>query len=291
MLQGIVRYLKPIEEWLRQLKARAYAKYIATVFLVLVVTVSLLLAAHFSLPGSALYALKLAITEPIADFFVFTNEAKLKRETERIQTRAEEVITLVTGSGILPKDRVALEKELTERSSEVRNRIDTLQASGDVAGALRAASEFEVTLSGLETIFLEVRTTISGVLEQIDPVGEKIEKALVDITQVRSAFEGKLLSENRDESHRSEAEEALVLVDRTMAEFNEYIDANAALLKDAAFLGVKGNYKVAEDLRRQSREKLDTGEFGASLQLAYHAYRVAAQEHLILDIRIRLLNR
>jgi len=109
---------------------------VAAFVLVIVVGTSTSFAAEKSIPGDALYAIKVSINEPVRVALAVSPKSKATVATELVQRRLEEATQL------------AVEKKLThEDSVSLAARIQTsVRASEDAAGILETAGDHEAAL-------------------------------------------------------------------------------------------------------------------------------------------------
>ena len=236
-----------------------------------------------SLPGGLLYPIKIGIFEKIIGWLAFSDKAKLANRIDVLDTRLSEALSLVNGSGITPKNRTKIEALFTEQFSATKNLIDGLQAKGDVAGAAHAASLLEVSLSGYETIFLEVRVRQTDAKDQIDSLGAKISDARPVIQAMRSALESRLASLGDEQSIKKAAEVEAGFADEATLAAEEFA-AGMNLSTEAASQN-SARIAVAKDLLSQGKDKLEAGEPGLAFVLFSQSFRVAESEILTLRIR------
>ena len=254
---------------------------IAGVALLLAVTI--FWGAERSLPGSLWYPIKTGIIEKITGLLAFSDTAKLSYRIDTLDARLSEALALVTGVGITPENRVKLGALFMDQFSEAKNLIDGLQAKGDIAGAAHAASLLEVSLSGYETTFLEVRVRQTGAKDQIDSLGAKIADARPVIQEMRSALESRLASLGDEQNIKKAAEAEVGFANEAILAAEEFA-AGLNLRAEAASQN-SARIAVAKDLLSQGKDKLEAGESGLAFVLFSQSFRVAESEILTLRVR------
>ena len=138
-------------------------------------------AAQGSLPGDALYTIKVSVSEPVMGALAFSTEDKIKFHTEAAQTRLEEAEVLASQDRLdasaaamiesnLDKHlakrtelAAALDAEDLETSVEVSARLDSsIAAHGDVLAALGDGSSNSTTRENSNALASKVRSARSS---------------------------------------------------------------------------------------------------------------------------------
>jgi hypothetical protein len=117
-------------------------------------TTSVAAAADQSLPTSALYAIKLNITEPVRTLTKTTPESRIDWEIERTERRLDETRQLIEQSTLTPEIAREISHQIEKHTDEAQKRIADLSITDSNQGTLLSLSLVETIEKKKEEIII-----------------------------------------------------------------------------------------------------------------------------------------
>lgn len=151
---------------------------------VLVLSGGVSYAAEGTVPGDALYPVKVRVNEEVRAALLVSPEDEVSWNIRRAERRLEEAAALASRGELDAENQEALTVQFEEHSNEVAEQVSELEVSNP-ALALEANSEFEASLTAHEEVLEQVA--------QIHESGRELAQELVArVAVTRSAFTGTL---------------------------------------------------------------------------------------------------
>ena len=138
------------------------------------------LAAQGTLPGDALYPVKVKVNEEVQGWLARSDEAKMDWLVTVAERRIEETEHLASQGRLNEKARTAIEASFDEKTKEIQKRINALEGSNvnisaDIASRLEASLEtHEKILSRLSEEKSESKDNIASMLREVKSVGKSV---------------------------------------------------------------------------------------------------------------------
>ncbi|PIQ75739.1 hypothetical protein COU78_04605 [Candidatus Peregrinibacteria bacterium CG10_big_fil_rev_8_21_14_0_10_49_24] len=102
-------------------------------------------AAEDTLPGDALYPLKVDVTEPLREYFSLSQERRVERALHHLNRRFEEAEMLLQRERVLPEHQALLEQHIEERMAHMEERLQLLsERDAQLASDVSERWEFAV---------------------------------------------------------------------------------------------------------------------------------------------------
>jgi hypothetical protein len=164
-------------------------------------TTSVAAAADQSLPTSALYAIKLNITEPVRTLTKTTPESRIDWEIERTKRRLDETRQLIEQNNLTPKIALEISSHIEEHTQEAQSRIAELSTTDSNQSTILSLSlveaiekkKEEIIISTEHNFSFNISSTPISFTESIEaPVSEINEDSIANsnpaITQTESVL-------------------------------------------------------------------------------------------------------
>lgn len=187
---------------------------VAVVLALTVTSSSIIFASEESVPGDALYNLKVSVTEEAIDRLAVTEEAKAKWRAERAERRLSEAVQLAAEDRLESNVSAYLAHEFDEHADAASAIAAKLEQEGDHDAALEIETELESRLDAHSTLLAiaaeferemdgndeEVRILASAVAEHADeePIVEEEPEAVIAIAVEPPAATTMMASEAAD---------------------------------------------------------------------------------------------
>lgn len=143
---------------------RSWSSYVLTrrfvpsfvVVAVLFVSGGTLSLAEKTLPGDALYSLKININEEVRDIAALTPEAKARLAIDVTERRLQEAASLSAQGRFDQNSQNIIRKALTKNVDQFKNRVASLVQRSDFSAAQQLAVDFESSLKAHELILEKI---------------------------------------------------------------------------------------------------------------------------------------
>jgi hypothetical protein len=205
------------------------------VVLILISTTGVSYAAENTLPGQALYGVKIAIVEPIQGAFITSTSGKANWQATLAERRLIEASTLAAENKLSTSTQQYLAQAVSTHIALAQEDANNLSATGDATDALAVRSDLDASLSANATVFADVAprlaangdsTTSTAVVALLNSI--ETDRTQVDISRVDTQValgdsatpsavvpatpkQKKILAYvNEENSHRSSEEMAII---------------------------------------------------------------------------------
>jgi len=158
---------------------RAISKGVALVLIVLIVVggTSVSYASTDSLPGDALYSVKININENIEEKLALTKEAKVEVQSAKIERRLTEAKTLSDKKELSPENKKIVNENLKKNVEKVTQTIEVLKNEGNIELALAATSKITPVLEAHREVLVENKDKKDKQDQEAKPKTLQIENA------------------------------------------------------------------------------------------------------------------
>lgn len=225
-------------------------------------------AAEFSLPGDALYVVKVGVNEEVKGWVYFSQSGKARHDLDLAEERLREAETLALRERLTPELLTEIEARFAGHMSEAHDHLATVRGdeNGNVAAAAAVSNEIETALRAHENLLVEISLKGKGEIdrERLEELAEKIREALEDRAEVRVELKLKAEEEDRNESgFENAAEGRMKAAENKLEEVTKYIekkeDREDVTVESLA--AAKAKLKVASDLLAEGRADFEAEEF------------------------------
>lgn len=245
------------------------------------------LAAHGSLPGDALYGVKIGFNEKVVAAFKASAEAEATYEATLASRRLEEAAKIAAKNEMNADVRANIEARFDAHADRVGARIAELQAKGDVHAAADLASRFEASLRAHEAILVKLESKD----EEVRPLRLAVDGVLETTVGVRAGLEARIANststENRAEV-KVAAEGKLNAATNVIASTKNYIETKKAALGAEATAEAEARLAVAENLVVEGRAKITAEAYGEAFNLGNEAIRITQEARALVEAKADL---
>lgn len=254
------------------------------------------LAAEQSLPGEALYSVKVTVNEKLQTAVAFSTQAKANLEAKLANRRLTEAEKLAVNTELGKEARVQVQDNFEKHTDRVQAHIEALALKGQVATAAEVSSNLEGSLKAHENILSKLaeknNKEITILLVQVKTDREEAASA-------RLRFEAELNKKDEAAKQQEEnraavsaqmqaevktaAEGRLEAATNKIAEVKAFLEKNKANLKAEAVLKAEAQVKAAEQTLAAGKANLEAEAFGEAFTLFQQAHRAAQEAKLIIQ--------
>jgi len=263
--------------------------FAAALALVLVVGVGTSYAASDSLPGDALYPVKITMNEGVESVLAVSNVSKAKLHVSKVTRRLEEAETLAAAGRLTPAVRAEIEVNISASTDKFDAAVIALTEEDNTVKVAEVQSELEASLIG----HVDVLATLSTSLPESRPTIAKIlatVKTRAEISQsARTNAEG-AVAERRDDSVRTVAiekkKQANSIASKSRKE-SEGVTLEAATMS----MKMEIQHEEADESERaleHGNQKFEAGEYGDALNSFQAVIRAARTDDVRNEAEERL---
>lgn len=277
-------------------------------------------ASYDSLPGDALYSVKINVTENIEERLAFGTEAKVQIQTEKVERRLNEAQTLAQKKDLSPEKKQIVKENLEKNVEKVTKTIEDLKNEGNIDEALDATSKITPVLEAHKEALeqknaeLEVMIVDDKLIASVEEAIKKVE--LTEESVIEKAGENQEKAEQVTEKNQVDVAKRIEEIKKgsVVEEVKESADLNTSVVNDSAPLlksvevstfstmmapdveikdentiksdsDVEAKIKEAENLLIKAGEKSIAGEYKEALSLSQDAKKIAEQIEIYRKIK------
>lgn len=245
------------------------------------------IAAQTSLPGDALYGVKVNVNEEVRAALAFSPEAKAEVEADRAQERLEEAEELSIKEDVDAETQADIEANFKEFADRAQARMEAL-AETDARATADLASNFEVALRAHEKVLARLAADDKQTLGEVKDLEGDVDDELSDTVKVRLAAEAKLKAEDHSPEIKAAAQGKLGAAANVLAATKNFIDNKKAQLGATAVAKAEARLAVAQDQVDQGNAKLQAGAYADAFNLGNAAIRTAQEARALVEIQEEL---
>ncbi|MBI4085452.1 MAG: hypothetical protein HY432_03045 [Candidatus Liptonbacteria bacterium] len=258
-------------------------------------------AAENSLPGDALYPIKVNLNENVVAALQFSSENRAAWETALAGRRLEEAAQLAAEGRMNAEIRAQIENSFDTHAGNARKKIADIESSGNITAAAGVTSDFESILNAHSAVFarLVARSTSSADIENENSIKAKIKAELDSVSKKRAELEVKIssLTEDGDESKadvKTAAEGKLNAALNVIHSVKSFLDLKESQVGTSSTIEARARLTAAENLVADGNAKVEAGNYAEAFNEGNQAIRMAQEAKLLitananlnLDIRI-----
>lgn len=242
------------------------------------------IAAQQSLPGDALYSVKVNVNEKVVALAKVSDEAKANWDARLAARRLEEAEELAIKGELNADVRAQLEANFKSFADRAEARVVAFE-DRDQDNAVEVIANFETALKVHERILLTIGKAKSEEKEDVDDLAATVKVEEQDSTKIRKDKEAEVSTgvdvEAAANGRRSAAENKI-------EEVKNYIAAKSDFLGVSATLQAEARLKVAQGIFAQGDAKLSAQNWGAAFVLFGQAHATAQEAKLLIEAKASL---
>lgn len=236
-------------------------------------------AAEKSLPGDALYPVKVYVNEEVRGWATLSEEAKANWDAALANRRLNEAEQLASESRLDAETRAQLEANFQAHSDRVQARIEKFEDK-KADRAAEIISNFNTSLNAHEQILLSI-----GLAKNSDTEPQAKSLAVRVRAEAQEAKQDSDKEELRVDAQvevQTAAEARLNSAENKITEVRKYIASREDRLGATATAQAEARLKVATDLVIQGKLKLEAKAYGEAFRLFQRAHAVAQEAKLLI---------
>lgn len=243
-------------------------------------------AAQHSLPGDALYRVKIGVNERVREALTFSHEGKAGVELNLAIKRLEEIEDVCSKVEVSPAALAKIEANFQTHADAVKARIAELEAKGETAAAADLAANFQTSLSAHERILAMLKSE-EGCVAEVKVFAPKVHSENEAAVETSSKLESQITS-HASADVQAAAEGKITAAANKIAEVQSYIDSKKDEFSAESVARAEASLKEATDLKAKAESDLAAGHSGQAFVEAQEALQTAQQAKLLLNAEIRL---
>lgn len=231
-------------------------------------------AAESSLPGDALYPVKIGVNEPVREVLAVTPRAKAVWAARRVERRLEEAEALAAGAGLKRVSAGAIQQAIVRQAQRAGERLEWLTETGEQTAAVDVGFRLEMVLEDhQERLSKMAKRETRDDHEELEALSSALEMEVENIARRNGKSEDRLV-ESRPEDAAPAAAGRLDVAERKVREVLE-------LMEDHELPGpreaVRQDLVEADRLLTEGRQALDDGQISKAF-IRLRRARQAAHE-------------
>ncbi|MEY4744152.1 MAG: hypothetical protein RL272_97 [Candidatus Parcubacteria bacterium] len=247
-------------------------------------------AAEGSLPGDALYPVKVAVNEELRAALAPTPEAKAAWEAERAERRLAEAEKLAKKGTLKTETRVSLEADFKRHSEKAQEEIAAFDATTDANAAANVSAHLEGSLRAHKKIIAALTEDEKGHSE-VGELKASVDAETASTEDERGRTEAKV-SERRPADTMGAAQGRRAAAEAKIAEVREYLSAKRDALGSDAVSDADARLDDAQAAIDDGAAKSAAGDFSGAFASFGKAQRLAQEAKLLIrarhDLQIRV---
>lgn len=272
------------KSWYTYLAEKKFVPALA-MFVILVSTGGVSIAAERALPGEALYSLKVNVNEEVRGLVAVTPEAKAKFALEVTDRRLKEAALLSTQGKLNAKATGIIQKQLARQADQVKNQVASLVSTNNLKSAQEIALNFESALRTHEFILQKLSdsqstTTFALADNNISAIIATVQTELATTTSSRSLIQTQELAKS---ASKTKVEITTRLVELRLKVKEVATLASASTLTDAASSTVALYLNHAKDLIVVAQATIESAQFSDSLTAIQKASQYVSDTEAIIS--------
>lgn len=262
-----------------------YIKPMSIFIVIMLVLGGTSFAAEKTLPGDALYDVKVHVNESVGDWFAISDEAQAMFETKLAERRLEEAEELAAESKLNAENRVQLEESFSKFADRVENRINMIEEKNPEKAA-EISANFETSLKAHERILSDIASSVNG------EAGTQVQGLVVQVkAEQNSSIQNKTENEarlgvNTEINVKDSAEGRLHAAENKIAEARNFVNNHSDELSVEIKAQIEAKLKATENLVIQGKVKLEASAYNESFVLFSRAHGMAQEVKLLIEAKI-----
>lgn len=243
------------------------------------------MAAQSSLPGGALYPVKVSINEEVRAAFALSAKARAQSDARRAEERLREAEELSVAGDVDVEVRADIEANFQLFADRTEARIVELTET-DARAAADIASNFEIALDSHGKVLARLAARADG--EEVRALQANTDKELKETVGLRLAAEAKVKTEDGAPATIEAAQGKLGAAANVLAEVSAFIDLRESQLGAAAVAAARAELKNAQDLKAKADADLAAGKYPEAFIKGNAVIRMAQSAKLLIETQERL---
>lgn len=239
-------------------------------------------AAEKTLPGDALYSIKLNVNEHVQGWLSLSDEAKANWETILANRRLSETEELAVNSKLDAKTEARIESNFEEHANKAQEHIAKL-AKVDAKVAADIAANLQTSLEAHNRILINISTSKNGDTEsQLKTMILKVK------SETKDTFDDRIENEDKVKSGtdvQAAAEGRLKATENKLDEVQKFIENKKTDISADVMVQIQSQLKFATDLIVQGKAQLDAKAYSEAFTLFGQAKAKIQEVKLLMEAK------
>ncbi|MDP3962935.1 MAG: hypothetical protein Q8Q39_00350 [bacterium] len=257
------------------------------IILALLISGSTSFAAEGSLPGDALYPVKIHVNEEVRGWLAASAEAQSQWESRRVERRLQEAEQLAAKGRLSAETEVQVASNFDAHADRVQERIEKFETDEDFEATVDLSAKFETSLRAHEKILERLAERQDEEESGIDAFRHNVRTKADAAANVRIKAEKKITA-NSSAQTQVAAEGKKGAAENKIAEATQYLARVKAALGAEATAKAESRLSIAEEVLAEGSVKLAAGVYGEAFILFQEAHDIAQEAKLLIQARQNL---
>ena len=250
------------------------------------------MAAEQSLPGDALYPIKVGVNEEVRGWATISDESKAKWDTRRAERRLEETEKLASEGRLNAEARAEVKTNFESHAEDFEKRVGKIEAKKKIKASLEARSNFEAALNAHERVLTQIfedakendrgddKKSKEDIRVHIQPILLDVRAKLHTATEARSDAEAKVSAETNGE-FKEAAEGKLKAAENKIQEVRDFLTRIKTSISAESHARAEAELKSAEEVLIIAKGEINVENYGQAFSNLQKAMSIAQEAKLI----------
>jgi len=242
-------------------------------------------AAEKTLPGDALYSVKLNVNEHVQGWLSLSDEAKANWETVLVNRRLKEAEELASNSKLDAKTEAKIESNFEKHANKAQEHITKL-AKVDAKATADIAANLQTSLEAHNRILSSINTSKG------DDIKSQLKAIIVKVkAEIKDTSEDRVKNENEVKAGTNvqvAAEGRLNAAENKLAEVQKFVENKKANISAETMVQIQAQLKVAIDLIAQGKVQLNAKEYGQAFNFFGQAKAKTQEVKMLVEAKAHL---
>lgn len=236
-------------------------------------------AAETSLPGDALYPIKIEVNERIRGWAAISGEADAQWEARIAERRLEEAERLAAENRLSMNARTEIESNFEAHAKRAHEHLDQLEANEKIDAAVDISSRFETSLRAHTAILERLSVEQESARAEIRPLLIRVRAQTNTAAETRKDTEVKI-SARAEADVRTAAEGRLTAAENKIVEVRSFIGRSQ--INAEAKARAEARLTAAEKVVVEGKAKIEAEAYNEAFLLFQQAFRIAQEAKLLI---------
>ncbi|MBI2035862.1 MAG: hypothetical protein HYT12_04275 [Candidatus Liptonbacteria bacterium] len=245
------------------------------------------IVADNSLPGDALYGVKVGVNENVRLALAISEESRGTLSGKLADRRLAEAEQLIAESRLNAELALKIKTNFKKHADKIVKISSDLEAKNKLESVGEVNSEFEARLRAHERVLAEFRVTDPELQGEVSALLELVRNNISTANSASIGVEAKLVAAGGPEIE-SAAKGKLKATESKIKEVESFIAKSKAKSKPETTLDAEARLQVAKNTLEAGKVKLNAAQYGEAFQYFQKSIRVASEAQALLSAKIGL---
>ena len=267
---------------------------IAVMFLVLFFCGGTVYAAESSLPGEALYSVKLSVNETVRGWFTVSETGEAYWESSLLQRRLEEAEVLASSGQLSAETATTLETQVNNHANIIQQHVEQLKEEGKKAEADFLSNRLEASLEVHHQVLEKIQASAQlgeASMLPVESLHQQVQDRLQEASDSRAESESAIEAKSETTStsiSSATAERANNVASRSLTEARRVINQKLRELTSKNLYLAESELSAASSAFASAEAEFALSNFAKAYNLFMEANRLAMRAKLVAQTYARL---